>query len=86
MHGMSLCASSFILIIDHVTSTTTTMLFHTIFLYTGLWQGSGAGNRCRALARAQIYIPACPVLPRRTIITARKVIFIISHYLLDPYL
>ena len=30
-----------------------TMLFHTIFLYTGLWQGRGAGKRCRALARAQ---------------------------------
>ena len=37
---------------DHIT----TMLFHTIFLYTGLWQGRGAGKRCLALARAQIYI------------------------------
>ena len=50
---------SFILIIDHsssnTTSTTTTMFFHTILLYTGLWQGRGDGKRCRALAR-YIYI------------------------------
>ena len=39
---------------DHITSNT--MLFHTIFLYTGLWQERGAGKRCRALARAHIYI------------------------------
>ena len=36
---------------DHITSTT--MLFHTIFIYTGLCQGRGAGKRCRAIARVQ---------------------------------
>merc|ERR1712179_857921 len=35
---------------DHITISTTTMLFHTIFLYTGLWQGRSAGKRCRAIA------------------------------------
>ena len=42
----------FFLIIDH---GSTTMFFHTILLYTVLWQGRCTGKRCRALARAQIH-------------------------------
>ena len=49
-------AASIFLIHDHISTTTTTMFFLTIFLYTGLWQGRGAEKRCRVLARAQIYI------------------------------
>ena len=35
------------------------MFFHSILLYTGLWQGIGVGKRCQALAKAQIYITVC---------------------------
>ena len=56
MDGFSIILSHLLpqnfFILDHI--TTTTVFFHSILLYTELWQGKVGGKRCRALARAQI--------------------------------